>query len=168
MSYCKEVREEKADWLLGNPANSAPDPVRAHLGECAECSSEAEVMQRLMRAMDAWEAPEPNAYFLTRFAARLDEERIAEPVGWLTRLFRDAHAHLHYGVRWRLQPVAVVAFSVMVVVAGGGVFLTRLQPAPEPTPAVVPVTPAVLRDLQSLNTNAPALNTLESLSGTED
>lgn len=161
------MRERKTDWVLDIHASPMSDVLKAHLDGCAACSNEVDEMQRLMRAMDAWQAPEPNAYFMTRFVARLDEARVAEPDGWFHRLYRGMHARLHYGSRWRFQPIAVMALSLLVVV-GGGAYITHIQPVREAAPAVITVTPAVLQDLQSLDTNAPALNTLESLSGMDD
>ena len=76
---CNDVNERLADLLL------APDEVNAevrsqldgHLAGCTECSGQLKELRATMALMDAWEAPEPNPYFLTRLNARLDEERAA-------------------------------------------------------------------------------------------
>lgn len=124
-------------------------------------------MRSLMQALDEWAAPEPNPYFMTRFAARLAEERATVPQGWLERLWISLHARFTYGMRWRLQPVTATALSVLVLV-GGGVYLSRVETVRPTEPAVITVTPAVIHDLQSLDSNTTALDTLESLSGGHD
>jgi predicted anti-sigma-YlaC factor YlaD len=169
MMPCKDVQDEMMDRALGIGATkqALPTVVRKHLKDCEPCRSEAAEMRSLMLAMDAWQAPEPNPYFMTRFTARLEEERTTEPLGWLARLRSNLYARFTYGKRWRLQPVTATALSLLVLV-GGGVYLSRVQPLHSPEPAVITVTPAVIHDLQSLDTNTTALDTLESLSGSHD
>ena len=65
--------------------------------------------------MDAWKAPEPSPYFITRLNARMREEREAAPAGWLARL----RAGFAYGPRSHVRPLAAMALTVMLLVGGG-------------------------------------------------
>lgn len=169
MMSCKDIREEMTAHVLkiGDEHDVVPAPTQRHLSSCEPCRSDAAAMSSLKQVLDEWSAPEPNAYFMTRFEARLEEERTAAPRGWLARQWSDLRARIVYGTRWGVQPVAATALSVLVMV-GGGVYLTYVQPGHQPAPAVITVTPAVIQDLQNLDTNATALDTLESLSGSHD
>lgn len=169
MMRCKDVQDEMMERALGIGATNEALPivVRQHLKDCEPCRTEAAETRSLMLAMDAWQAPETNPYFMTRFAARLEEERATTPQGWLARLQSTVYARFNYGNRRRLQPVTATALSLLVLV-GGGVYLSRVQTVRPTEPAVITVTPAVIHDLQSLDTNTAALDTLESLSGSHD
>jgi hypothetical protein len=170
MKNCKQVQTE---WMerMGqtNPAEglASSSSIQVHIDGCQSCRKEMSEMRSLMQAMDAWQAPTPNPYFMTRFEARLAEERAARPEGWFARIQRHLHARVVYGLRWRFQPVAATALSVLVL-AGGGAYLGFMLPEPQPAPAVITVSPAVLQDLQNMETNASALDTLENLSTNSD
>ena len=159
---CNDVNERLADLLL------APDEVNAevrsqleeHLAGCTECSGQLRELRATMALMDAWEAPEPNPYFLTRFNARLDEERAAVPASWYERL----RARLVYGSRLSLRPVAAMAMTAVVLV-GGGAYLGLNDWEAQKAP---PAQAAVVQDLQTLDSNAQLLDQLESLSNQND
>jgi hypothetical protein len=159
---CNDVNERLADLLL------APDEVNAevrsqlegHLALCAECSGQLKDLRATMALMDAWEAPEPNPYFLTRLNARLDEERAAVPASWYERL----RARLVYGSRLSLRPVAAMAMTAVVLV-GGGAYLGLNDWEAQKAP---PAQAAVVQDLQTLDSNAQLLDQLESLSNQND
>lgn len=169
MMRCKDVQNEMMERALGTGATkqALSTVVRQHLKGCEPCRAESAEIRSLLSAMDVWQVPEPNPYFMTRFAARLEEAHATLPEGWLSRLSTDFQARFTYGKRWRLQPVTATALSLLVLV-GGGVYLSHVQPARQPVPAVIYVTPAVIHDLQNLDTNTQALDTLESLSGDHD
>ncbi len=169
MMRCKDVQDEMMTRTVGIGATkqAVPTVVRQHLKDCEPCRQEAAEMRSLMVALDEWAAPEPNPYFMTRFAARLAEERATAREGWLEHLWNRVHARINYGMRWRLQPVTATALSVLVLV-GGGVYLSHVETVRPTEPAVITVTPAVIHDLQSLDSNTTALDTLESLSGGHD
>lgn len=169
MMSCREFQNEMMEQSGGARAveNAVASARQQHAEGCAACSREADEMRRLMQALDSWQAPEPNPYFMTRMTALLDEERRAPQASRLARLRRHLHARLVYGQRWKLQPVMAAAFSVMVVV-GGGAYLGFVLPAPQPAPAVITASPAVVQDLVNMDNNAPALDTLENLSSTTD
>ncbi len=85
---CTGMDEKLADLLL-DPA-AAPENVTTHVAECEDCQRQLEELRATMALLDTWEAPEPNPYFMTRFEARLREERKAAPAGWL-RTHECAH-----------------------------------------------------------------------------
>ncbi len=167
MMSCREFQNEMMEQFVGARAGRDASAWDAHADGCAACGREADEMRRLMQALETWKAPEPNPYFMTRMTALLDEERRAPQRGWLARLRWHLQARLIYGQRWSFQPVMVAALSVMVVV-GGGAYLGFVLPAPQPAPAVITASPAVVQDLVNMDNNAPALDTLENLSSTTD
>jgi len=139
--------------------SAASEAIRQHLAGCAECRGELEELRSTISLLDAWRAPEPNPYFLTRLNARLDEEREAAPVGWPLSWYEKLRARMLYGSRHTLRPVAAMALTV-VVLLGGGAYL-GLNQWDQP---VQPAQAAVVRDLQTLNNNAQLLDQLEALS----
>lgn len=141
------------------PESTPQAAMRAHLAECAECRDELDELRSTMSLLDEWKAPDPNPYFLTRLNARLDEERVAAPVGWPRSWLEKLHARLVYGSRHSLRPVAAMALTVAVLL-GGGAYLGMNDwnpPTPQPQAAVV-------QDLQTLDNNAQLLDQLEALS----
>jgi len=153
-TMCAGMETKLADLLL-DPA-AAPEKVKEHMENCAGCRAELAALRATIDAMDAWEAPEPNPYFMTRFEARLREEKNAPRAGWLAR-FRNRWI---YGPQQlHARPLAAVALTVTVLV-GGGAYLNSYWEQP---PAQTPPT-AVVHDLQTLDSNAQLLDQLESIS----
>jgi anti-sigma factor RsiW len=153
-TMCAEMETKLADLLL-DPA-SASAKVKAHVDACEGCRAELDALRATMGAMDAWAAPEPNPYFMTRFEARLREEKNAPRPGWLERL-RD---------RWLLspqqlhaRPLAAMALTVAVLVGGGAYMNSYWEQPQQPPPQT-----AVVHDLQTLDSNAQLLDQLESIS----
>jgi hypothetical protein len=151
---CKGMDSKLADLLL-DPA-AVPARVRDHVAACEGCRSELEELKATMGLMDAWEAPEPSPYFMTRLGARMREEREAAPAGWLSRL----RARYAYGPRTHMRPLAAVALTVVLLVGGGAYLDLNHWPQPQQTANNA----AVVHDLQTLENNAQVLDTLESLS----
>jgi hypothetical protein len=117
-----------------------------------------------MALMDTWEAPEPNPFFMTRFQARLDEERKAAPAGFMARLVNRIRARVLYGPQLHARPLAAMALTALMVL-GGGAYLGVTnweQPAP-PSPHA-----AVVGDLQTLDNNAQLLDQLENITDQPD
>lgn len=161
---CRTVHSMLPETLLGS---SSMDPgVRSHLAECSSCQRQFTELRQTVDFLDEWVAPEPNPYFMTRFAARLAEERSAPQAGWLARTVNHLSARVVYGSRWKMQPVAAMAMSVVFLVGGGAYLGFNTWEQPQPT--VITTTPAVVHDLQNLDSNAQALDQLENLSGQED
>jgi hypothetical protein len=159
---CNDVHAKMADLLFDVEERGAviagkADGVQEHLAGCEGCRKELAELRSALHLLDAWEAPEPNPYFLTRFNARLDEEREAAPASW----FEKVRARLVYGSRLGLRPVAAMALTVMVLVGGGAYLgLSDLEtPAVQTGPQA-----AVVQDLQTMDSNAQLLDQLETLS----
>jgi len=155
---CSGMEDKLADLLL-DPA-AAPAKVLNHVAGCDRCTAELAELRATMNLLDAWEAPEPSPYFLTRLDAQMREERQAEPEGWFARL----RARIAYGPATHLRPLAAMAMTLVLLV-GGGAYLGVTdweQPAPPPSQA------AVVNDLQNLDSNAQLLDQMESISNTND
>jgi len=153
MDKCDGMEAKLANLLLDPAAVSQKD--LAHVEGCERCSRELEELRATMTLMDAWEAPEPSPYFLTRLAARQHEEREAEPTGWLARLRRG----FIYGSRAHVRPLVAMAMTLMLLVGGGAYLgITNWEQSPPP-----PET-AVVHDLQTMDSNAQLLDQLEALS----
>ena len=80
---------------------------RRMLRSVSSCQGELEELKATMQLLDAWKAPEPSPYFLTRLGARMREEREAAPAGWLAGPSRACALPWPMGldcmcVRWRL------------------------------------------------------------------
>ena len=146
--------EEKPETLIAKDESNA---LHAHLAQCQQCSAQLAELRATITLLDAWEAPEPNPYFLTRLNARLDEEREAAPASWYEKL----RARLVYGSRLGLRPVAAMALSVMVLI-GGGAYLGLNSS--DTSPVAPPQQTAVVHDLQTMDNNAQLLDQLEALS----
>ena len=151
---CNEMHSKLPDLLLDAAAMNAE--AEEHLAACGECREQFAELRATMALMDAWEAPEPNPYFMTRFAARLEEERQAAPAGWFERL----RARLMYGSRMTLRPVMAMALTAAVLVGGG----TYLEMGHLDAPVAPPPQAAVVHDLETLGNNAQLLDQLETLS----
>ena len=159
---CKDVNSKMADLLfeadqvlIDAKVNSE---AQAHLAGCEACRKQLEELRATIALMDAWEAPEPNPYFLTRLNARLGEEREAAPASWYERL----RARLVYGSRVTLRPVAAMALTAVVLISGGAYLGLNDWNQPPAPPA------AVVHDLQTLDNNAQLLDQLEALSSQND
>jgi hypothetical protein len=153
-TMCVEMETKLADLLLD--PDSASAAVKAHVDACEGCREELAALRATMGVMDAWKAPEPNPYFMTRFEARFREAKSAPRAGWLERL-RD---------RWLLspqqlhaRPLAAMALTVAVLLGGGAYLNSYWEQPPSPTPQT-----AVVQDLQTLDSNAQLLDQLETIS----
>lgn len=155
MNTCTAMEAKLADMLLDPEA--APAKVKTHVAECDSCRNELEKMRATMAVMDAWTAPEPSPYFMTRLNARMREEREAPPQSWFQRI----RARFVYGQPMHARPLAAMALTVMLLVGGGAYLgITNVeQPQPKPD-----VDAAVVHDLQTLDSNAQLLDQLETIS----
>jgi hypothetical protein len=156
-TMCAGMEARLAEFLLDE--ESAPAAVKAHVAGCDGCRSEMEALRATMTALDEWEAPAANPYWMTRFDARLREEKQAKPAGWLERL----RARVLFGPRMHTRPLAAMALTVMLLVGGGTYMDFYLNQAP-----MAPPQTAVVHDLQTLDNNAQLLDQLESISGDEN
>lgn len=157
MKQCAAMETKLADVLL--TSETAPAKVATHVAECEPCAKELDELRATMALLDTWEAPEPSPYFMTRFTARLNEERQAAPAGWLERL----RARFAYGSQLHARPIAAMALTVVLLLGGG----TYLGMTDWNKPAAAPSEAAVVHDLQTLDNNAQLLDQLETLSSTD-
>lgn len=161
-SNCTRMDAKLVDLLLDPRAASAK--VQEHVSECGACSGELDELKATMDLLDAWQAPEPNPYFLTRLQARLREEREAAPAGWLARRFARLRAGISYGPGLHVRPLAAMALTVMLLIGGGTYLdLTDWNKPVQPTGQAY-----VVHDLQILDTNAQVLDQMESLSANDN
>jgi hypothetical protein len=158
-SNCDGMESKLADLLLDSGSVSAK--VQTHVAECDHCQGELQELRATMGLLDAWQAPEPNPYFLTRFQARMREEREAEPAGWLARRWARLRAGFAYGPGLHVRPLAAMALTVMLLV-GGGAYLDLTEWNQPAQPAGRDA--AVVHDLQILDNNAQLLDQMEALS----
>lgn len=158
MTNCTGMDLKLADLLLDPKA--VPAEVQTHVAECARCKTELAELKATMDLMDAWEAPEPSPYFMTRLNARMREEREAAPTGWLASRMARWRAGLALGSAAHARPLAAMALTVLLFL-GGGTYL-GITDWTHTTPA--PTQAAVVEDLQLLDNNAQILDQLESIS----
>ena len=159
---CTGMESKLADLLL-DPV-SAPAKVQAHVAECDQCEGELDELKKTMDLLDAWQIPEPSPYFMTRFEARLREEREAAPAGWLARRIARLRDGIAYGSGLHARPIAAMALTVMLLIGGGTYLdLTDWNKPVQPTPQA-----AVVHDLQTLDSNAQLLDQMEALSTTDN
>jgi hypothetical protein len=159
---CTEVATRLADLLLD--PETAPAKVVEHVAECESCRKELDELKAAVTLLDAWEAPEPSPYFLTRLDARMREERAAEPQGWLARKLAGWRAGFAFGPPMHARPLAAMALTVMLLI-GGGTYLS-ISDLNQPAQPVAPE--AVVHDLQTLDNNAQLLDQMEALSSNND
>jgi hypothetical protein len=160
---CTGMDAELAGMLLDSRPVSAK--VQAHVAECERCQGELAEMKATMQMLDAWKAPAPSPYFLTRLGARMREERQAAPVGWFAGAIARLRATVAYGPGLHARPLAAVALTVMLLV-GGGTYLgvtDWMQPAQQTGQNA-----AVVHDLQTLDSNAQVLDQMESLTSSQN
>ncbi len=157
---CTGMETKLADMLLDQ---KPPAKVQTHVAECSQCQGELGELKATIELLDAWQAPEPNPYFLTRLGARMREEREAAPAGWFARQMARMRASIAYGSGLHVRPLAATALTVMLLL-GGGTYLgiNDWMQAPQPTPQA-----AVVHDLQTLDSNAQVLDQMESLTNNE-
>ncbi len=159
---CLKYKSDLEDLLFDGPAFAAtPAGERAllHVESCADCREELAGLRATMDLLDAWQAPEVSPYFDTRMAVRIREEASAQPAGFWERV----KARWHMGSQAWLKPVAAGALAVLVAV-GGATFAGSgywNQPNQVERPAMQES--ATVRDLQSMDRNAQALEALQAL-----
>jgi len=149
---CKDCQSVFLDLLLepGAPANAA---ARSHVDSCTDCNQEFKSLQATFALLDNWKAPEPSSYFDQKLAVRLREEQATAPAGWFERL----KTRLLFNTGRQFRPALAGAMALILVV-GGGAF-ANLTGFPHPTPQVS----AAVQDLQILDKNDQAMQTMDQL-----
>ena len=159
---CTEMEEKLADLLLD--PSVVPENVTTHVAGCEDCRRQLEELRATMALMDTWEVPEPNPFFMTRFQARLDEERKAAPAGWAGRMVERLRARILYGPQLHARPLAAMALTVLLFLGGGAYLgITNWEQQAPPSREA-----AVVGDLQTLDNNAQLLDQLENITDQPD
>jgi hypothetical protein len=159
MTNCKMTDEMLADVLLDPRA--VPAKVQSHVAACGDCQAKVKELEATMQLLDGWEAPEPNAYFMTRLGAKMREEREAAPASWLGRRWAGLRARVAYGGGLQARPLAAMVMTAVLLLGGGAYFgITDLGGRPPQTSPQA----AVVHDLQTLDSNAQVLDQMETLS----
>jgi hypothetical protein len=149
---CKDCQSVLFDLLLdpGTPSNSA---ARSHLESCPECIRESKSLEATFTLLDTWKAPEPSPYFDQKLAVRLREEQARTPEGWFERL----KSQLLFNTGRQFRPALAGALALILLI-GGGAF-ANLSGFGHSTPQ----TSAAVQDLQILDKNDQALQTMDQL-----
>ena len=154
---CEKYRDDLAELLFDREAfvrTPAGERAELHVASCADCRNELESLRSTIDLLDAWKAPEVSPFFDTRMSQLLREEAAAPPAGFWERM----------RARWQMNPAGVLkpamagALAVMVAV-GGATYAGVSYFAPQPSTQAS----ATVRDLQSLDGNAQAIDTLSAL-----
>ena len=155
---CKEFKKELPELVLTPGALPSVAAV-GHMKACSPCTEEYVSFQETFHTLDAWDIPEPTAYFDQKLAVRLREEQLAPRMGWLERL--KTSLQLNTGRNFR--PMVAGALALALVVGGGSVVgVNSFQSAS------VPQASATVQDLQILDRNDQALQQLDRLQQADD
>jgi hypothetical protein len=149
---CKDCQSVFLDLLL-DPGASANAAARDHIASCAECKQEFQSFEATFALLDTWKAPEPSPYFDQKLAVRLREEQALAPAGWFERL----KSRLLFNTGRQLRPALAGALALVLIV-GGGTFAGvsgLVHRSPQSSAAV--------EDLQILDKNDQALQTMDQL-----
>lgn len=145
---CKDYQSVMLDLLL-DPASHAAE--RAHMESCAACRDEFRSLEETFALMDAWKTPEPSPYFDQKLAVRLREEQAAAPAGWFERM----KSRLLFNTDRHLRPALVGGLALAIMIGGGTFASLNFHPQKE--------TSATVQDLQILDKNDQALQTMDQL-----
>jgi hypothetical protein len=153
---CQNCQSALPELLL-NPAAPANAAARAHIQACAPCRQELHSLEATFALLDSWNAPEPSPYFDQKLAVRLREAQSEAPAGWFARL----RANLLYNTGRQFRPAVAGAFALALLIGGGT--LADISGFPHRTSQVAQAS-ATVNDLQNLDKNQQALQTLDQLS----
>jgi hypothetical protein len=115
-------------------------------------------MEKTLKLLDEWQAPEPSAFFDAKLYARLRSEQATAPATWLER----AKAWLLYSSNLQVRQLAAASLVAALAIGGGTFALLGHQDVP------VAQASATVRDLQSYDGNAQLFQQLNALDGDED
>jgi len=149
---CKDCQSAMIDLLLDQRPPASRD-MQAHIESCAQCAQELKAMQATFALLDTWKAPEPSPYFDQKLAVRLREEQAVAPAGWFEKL----KARLLFSTGRQLRPALAGSLALILLVGGGTV--ANLTEFSHP----VPQASAAVQDLQILDKNDQALQTMDQL-----
>ena len=148
---CHDCQSALPDLLL-DPAAPSNAAARAHMESCAECRHEFESIQATMDLLDTWKAPDPSPYFDQRLAVLIREEQAKAPEGFFERM----RARLLFNTGRQFRPALAGALALILLIGGGTVAnFSGNHGKPEAS--------AVTTDLQVLDKNDQALQTMDQL-----
>lgn len=136
---CEEVRNQFADYVIGQVDEPARLPIELHLKTCAECRAETEELKLLWRGLGSIPAEEPGPELRARFQIMLQayEHGLDHAVrrGWWETL------NSRLSGWWPRQPAVQLALSLGLLVLGV-IVGPRIHPlskgsAARPSPEVV-------------------------------
>jgi hypothetical protein len=149
---CQECKSALPDLLL-DPAAPTNAAAREHMESCPACSEEFHSLEATFALLDTWQAPEPSPYFDQKLAILLREAQQESPAGWFERL----KSRLMFNTGRQFRPALAGALALLLLL-GGGTF-ADLASHHSTTPAVS----ATVNDLQILDKNDQALQTMDQL-----
>lgn len=149
---CKDCQSAILDLLLDPEAPAYAD-VRAHIESCSACTQEFKSLEATFALLDTWQAPNPSHYFDQKLAVRLREEQTLAPAGW----FEQLKSRLLFNTGRQFRP-ALAGGLALILLVGGGTY-ADLTGFPHSTPE----TSATVQDLQILDRNDQALQTMDQL-----
>jgi hypothetical protein len=152
---CKDCQIALPDLLL-DPAGPVAKSTQLHLDTCPSCKEEFQSLQATFNLLDAWEAPEPSVYFDQKLAVRLREEQSAPPETWFERL-RD---RILFNTGRQFRPALTGALALALLVGGGTAANVFSHSS---APHFGGGASATVNDLQILDKNAQALQTMDQL-----
>jgi hypothetical protein len=151
---CRDCQSALPDLLL-DPAAPASLKAQAHIDSCPQCREELESLQATLSLLDAWEAPEPSAYFDQRLAARIREEQEKAPASWFERM----RSRLLFNTGRQFRPALAGAFALALLIGGG----TFADLSFTNSHTVIPAASATVTDLQVFDKNDQALQSMDQL-----
>jgi hypothetical protein len=154
---CKVCQTVLPDLLL-DPAGPVAASAQLHLDACPACKQEFHALQATFNLLDTWEAPEPSTYFDQKLAVRLREEQSAPPESWFERL-RD---RILFNTGRQFRPALTGALALALLVGGGTAANLFSHPSGRRANYGSSYS-ATVNDLQILDKNAQALQTMDQL-----
>jgi hypothetical protein len=151
---CKTFQDGLPDLVL--TANARPTVAQAaHLRTCPPCAEEFLSFQSTFATLDAWQVPEPSAYFDQKLAVAIREEQAAPHMTWLQSL----RTRLLFNTGRNFRPAMIGTLALTLMVGGGGVVGVNYLNAPPASPSAS----ATVNDLQILDRNEQAFQQLDEL-----
>jgi hypothetical protein len=151
---CQHCQSVLPDLLL-DPKAASNAAARAHLASCVSCNEEFKALEATFALLDIWQAPEPSSYFDQKLSVRLREEQAQTPAGWFERL----KSRLLFNTGPQFRPALAGGLALVLLIGGGTVasFTTFSGSATGPEAS------ATVQDLQILDKNNQALQTMDQL-----
>src|SRR5262245_51455671 len=130
---CEEVREQFADYVIGQIGEAERSSFVQHLSVCEDCRNEADELKSLWGALDAIPPAEPGPELRSRFHIMLEAYKHGLDQAPKSSWWSGVNSWLSGW--WPRQPVlqlgACVALLVLGIVVGRQV---RSVPTPPPAP----------------------------------